>query len=77
MKKPVEQQCRICGCTNEKSCHLVEKYGQRECQWARPDLCDAPQCLVEAANDLKSGFAIQTEIGKLRQLATQRRKERP
>lgn len=79
MKRPFNQTCRHCGCTNERSCAIVHQRGVRDCEWERADLCDNPQCLIAAAIECeraKVGGQLLSEASRLRERADNVRRGR-
>jgi len=69
-KREFRAKCRICGCNDHRSCRIVTQAGQRDCQWERADLCDNPNCLIEAARRLENGLDIVSDAFHFRERAS-------
>lgn len=75
MKRAFAHFCRICGCTEARSCLIVTQRGTRECQWHEDGLCDNPQCLVTAAQRLEKPLPDLAMASRYRERADLIRRE--
>jgi len=45
-----EPTCRICGCTEDNACEMIDGEG---CSWVEKDLCSNPKCVAKAGKPKK------------------------